>query len=201
MCCKSMIRDPWLYFPSEGPWPGLNLLASDPVASMINTGPPRSTKKKLLGKGNKTVTKTLEKMYRSHWGLLWRRTCETGQFSLHYFSKESVPLVFELPCMMELTWDNELKRCHFGSSHILCDTGVVSRVIHSAGCLDDEAGFVHSHRPRIRHSVTTWIKPPHFGRWIPRSRYTRQFKLCFLWYDASLAVWQWRLKWWRSQVI
>ena len=53
-CRKSTTRDPRLYFPSEGshtqdfyslkkvPWPrpGLNPRTSDPVASMITTGPP-----------------------------------------------------------------------------------------------------------------------------------------------------------------
>ena len=57
MCRKFTTRDPRLYFPSGGnhtqdfyalkkihrPRPGLNLRTSDPVASMITTGPPRST--------------------------------------------------------------------------------------------------------------------------------------------------------------
>ena len=56
-CRKSTTRDPRLYFPSEGSHtqdfyalktihrlrPGSNLRTSDPEASMITTGPPRST--------------------------------------------------------------------------------------------------------------------------------------------------------------
>ena len=56
-CSKSTTRDPRLYFPSEesdaqdfyalkkilGPRPGLNPRTSDPVESMITTGPPGST--------------------------------------------------------------------------------------------------------------------------------------------------------------
>ena len=56
-CRESMTRDPRLYFPSEGGHtqdfyalkkihrtrPGFNSRASDPVASMITTGPPGST--------------------------------------------------------------------------------------------------------------------------------------------------------------
>ena len=57
---------------------------------------------KVLGKGNKTVAKMLGKMYRSKWGLLWRITCKTGQFSLQYFSKKSVPFIFETPCIFSV---------------------------------------------------------------------------------------------------
>ena len=53
-CQKSITRDPWLYFPSEGshtqnfyalkkihrPRPGLNPRTLDPVASMVTMGPP-----------------------------------------------------------------------------------------------------------------------------------------------------------------
>ena len=54
--------------------------------------------KKLMGKGNKTVVKILENVYRSQWRLFWRITCKTDQFSLQYFSKRSVPFIFEPPC-------------------------------------------------------------------------------------------------------
>ena len=49
-CRKSTTRDQWLYFPSEEdlkkihrPRPGLKPQTSNPVASMITTGPPVST--------------------------------------------------------------------------------------------------------------------------------------------------------------